>query len=29
VKLLDDIRDSIDQGRFAELRREWLGGYGR
>ncbi len=27
VKLVDDIRDSIDQGRFAELRRDWLGAY--
>jgi queuine tRNA-ribosyltransferase len=29
VKLVDDIRDSIDEGRFAELRRDWLGEYGR
>jgi queuine tRNA-ribosyltransferase len=27
VKLVDDIRDSIEQGRFAELRTEWLGAY--
>ena len=27
VKLVDDIRDSISQGRFAELRRDWLGMY--
>ncbi len=27
VKLVDDIRDSIEQGRFEELRRDWLGVY--
>jgi queuine tRNA-ribosyltransferase len=27
VKLVDDIRDSIEQGRFTELRRDWLGEY--
>ncbi|HSN10924.1 MAG TPA: tRNA-guanine transglycosylase, partial [Propionibacteriaceae bacterium] len=26
VKLVDDIRDSIDAGRFDEFRCEWLGG---
>ena len=28
VRLVDGIRDSIDAGRFAELRCEWLGAYG-
>ena len=27
VKLVDDIRESIEQGRFAEFRRDWLGRY--
>jgi len=29
VKLVDDIRDSIEQGRFVELRTEWLDRYQR